>query len=381
MGFWQTGYLEFHEQTGDGEGQALEKLPVKFPCPTCGVEFASEPDLRVHTFDGHRIQRPALVFNGRECGKSRLTVTHSTTPEDWVIVHADTVTANGRAMSAASATEFLSLQRSGVVDVQLRKSDRIQDFQFVFTLADDDDLAGVDSALHRLIGGGELSLRAIDDFIMRAGAYRSSSRYLAGLAYYLFGVLAREDSIESGLPAEKHEDGGYQGKYDQAVTILGGYDRPPAEAICGIVAFHYNQFERAMTKTKSQRVADVSLRFQALLKREAWLNSDLSKSSHSSLDVALSDSVIEQVLGWSALPLDGSAATDFDEIIASIDWQRPSDAFKMHLVVAEHALAVQDFSTAKMHAERLRHGRLTEGWYAGVRSRISFQGANSSDKP
>ena len=116
---------------------------------------------------------------------------------------------------------------------------------------------------------------------------------------------------------------GYQGKYDRAVGILGAFDRPPAEAICGIVAFHYNQFDRAMTKTKSQRVAEVSLRFQAMLTGAHWLDGDLSSSPHSSLDFALSDSLIEQVLEWSALPLDGSASGRVVELVENLASQRP----------------------------------------------------------
>jgi hypothetical protein len=376
MGFWHTGYMEFHEPTGEGTGHLVTVLPDMFPCRTCGVEFSTEPDLRVHTFEGHRIQRPVLVLKGRECGRSRLTITRETVADDWAIRNADTITLNGARTSVASAAKVLSSTRSGVVNVALSNQDLVQFFQFEFTLAGEDDLNGVDAALARLIDSGELSLRAIDDFIMRSKRYPTSARYLSGLANYLYGVLAREGITESGVRDESHDEGGYQGKYDQAVGILGSFDRPPAEAICGIVAFHYNQFERAMTKTKSQRVAEVSLRFQALVKGEAWLSGNLSQSSHPSLDMALSDSVIEQVLGWSALPLDGTAVGDIAELATNIGLQRPNDAFKLHMVAAEHALAAGDISSAKQHAEHLRHSRLTEGWYAGFRERVQLQGAS-----
>lgn len=376
MGFWHTGYMEFHEPTGEGTGHLLSVLPDLFPCLTCGVEFSTEPDLRVHTFEGHRIRRPVLVLKGRECGRSRLTITGETAAEDWAIRSAETITLNGARTSVAGAATVLSSTRSGVVDVTLANRDVVQSFQFEFTLADEDDLNGVDAALARLIDGGELSVRAVDDFIMRSKRYPTSVRYLSGLANYLYGVLAREGVTELGVRDESHDGGGYQGKYDQAVGILGSFDRPPAEAICGIVAFHYNQFERAMTKTKSQRVAEVSLRFQALVKGEIWLPGDLSQSSHSSLDMALSDSVIEQVLGWSALPLDGTAVGDIADLTANIGAQRPNDAFKLHIIAAEHAFAAGDIASAKQHAEHLRHSRLTEGWYAAFRERVQFQGVS-----
>lgn len=371
MGFWHTGYMEFHEPTDEGTGTRVEPWPVLFLCSACGVEFSTERDLRVHTFEGHPARRPVLVFRGRECGRSRLTVSSETLAEDWAIRTTDAIMLNDTLTSVATAIEVLSSQRSGVVDVTLMNKHVTQAFQFEFTLADDEDLSGVDAALERLIDGAELSLRAIDDFIIRSKRYPTAGRYLSGLANYLYGVLSREGSAESGIADGSHEGGGYEGKYDKAVRILGSFDRAPAEAICGIVAFHYNQFDRAMTKTKSQRVAEVSLRFQALLRSESWPSGDLSLSPHSSLDFALSDSAIEQVLKWSALPLDGTAVVDdVAEMNASIGSQRPYDAFKLHLVAAEHALASRDIASATQHAERLRHSRVAEGWYAAFQTRV-----------
>jgi len=366
--------MEFHEPTGEGSSPFAEPKQVTFPCTTCGVEFSTASDLRVHTFEGHPMRRPVLVFNGRECGRSRLTITSETTPKDWVIRTAEAVSVNGKTIPIGGAAEFLSSQRSGVVDVTLSNLDVVQTFQFEFALADMEDLDGVDAALARLVDGGELSRRSIDDFIMRCKQYRTAVRYKSGLANYLYGVLAREGAAAGEGSERSGEGSGYEGKYDQAVGILRSFDRPPAEAICGIVAFHYNQFERAMTKTKSQRVAEVSLRFQALVKGESWLPDALSQSPHPSLDVTLSDSIIEQVLRWTALPLDGTAADDIAELAANIGSQRPYDALKLHLVAAEHALAVGDFPAALRHAESLRHSRLSEKWYRNFRPRVQRQG-------
>lgn len=380
VGFWHTGYMEFHEHTEEGSGGFIDERKISvFPCATCGIEFITERDFRVHTFQGHAIQRPVLVFKGRECGRGRLFVTEETSVSDWVIRDTDKVTVNGSPMSLESAAEVLCSKRSGVVEVTLAQNgaSRPLCFEFEFNLAEEADLLLVDEALDRLIDGRELSARSIDDFIMRSRHYPTSVRYVAGLANYLYGVIGRERAAEAGILDESPDGGGYQGKYDQAVEILRNFDRPPAEAICGIVAFHYNQFERAMTKTKSQRVADVSLRFQSLLTGQPIALGDLSLSPHSSLDRELSDSVMEQVLKWSAIPLDGTAAPDVvSELTSSIDTQRFSDAVKLHLVAAEHTFATGDVVSAKHHAEYLRHSRLTEGWAADFKTRDQFQGVS-----
>ena len=355
---------------GVGERYVDKLRHPMLPCGTCGLEFASETDLRVHRFRGHRLQRPELVLDGRDCGYGRLTITNETSPADWVIRNADAISINGRATTIASAVQLLSTQRSGVVEVTLTNADGSRSHQFEFVLADIPDLDGVDAALGRLIRGGELSLRAIDDFIVRSKRYPTATRYLSGLADYLYGVLAREGAAESGLLDASIEGGGYEGKYDRAVSILGSFDREPAEAICGIVAFHYNQFERAMTKTKSNRVADVSMRFQAMLSGAPWSTLDLTGAPHSSLDLALSDSVVDQVLAWSALPLNGTATSDVAEMVANIETQRPYDAFKLHLVAAEHSLASGDVAAGATHAEHLRHSRSAEDWYSDFRQRL-----------
>lgn len=377
MGFWHTGYMEFHEATGDGPDAHIEPRPITFSCTKCQVEFSTPRDLRVHSFEGHTVQRPVLVFKGRECGKSRLTITAKTSEKDWAIRNADSIQINGVATSIPRAVEVLASQRSGVLDVCLVGSDTVHSSQFEFVFAEEGDLEGVDAALARFMDGGELSVRSIDDFIMRSQSYWTAKRYQSGLADYLYGVLAREGVSESGVRSYSRDGGGgYEGKYDQAVGILGAFDRPPAEAICGIVAFHYNQFQRAMTKTKSQRVAEVSLRFQALLRGQPWRSPGLLQVTHSSLDSALSDSVIEQVLAWSAIPLDGTAANSVAELVSQIDTQLPRDAFKLHLVAAEHALAAGELASASLHGERLRYSREAATWYTDFRQRLQVQGVS-----
>jgi hypothetical protein len=365
MGFWHTGYMEFHETSGEGWARPAKPALSTYPCPRCGLVFSSEQDLHVHAFGGHAIRRPILVLMGRECGRSRLTVTTPTSPASWVTRNAQRAAVNGRRITPEEIAPLLSEQRSGVFDVELANAGVVQQFQFEFKLAEDDDLRGVDAALERLIEGHQLSLRAIDDFIMRGKRYQTASRYLAGLADYLYGVIRRED-LDPAAPVNAI----YEAKYDQAVGMLGAFDRPPAEAICGLVGFHYNQFDRAMTKTRSERVAAVSLRLQAMLAGKPWIPDDLSSAPHTSLDIALGDSVIDRVVQWCAIPLDGSATVRAADIVAALPEQRPHDALKLRLITAEHFLAARDPDAAIREAEELRHSQKTEHWYANFRSRV-----------
>src|SRR5258708_19848027 len=132
MGFWHTGYMEFHEPTGEGSFAPTAPLPPTYPCPTCGLEFSSERDFRVHAFEGHATPRPVLVLRGRERGSSRLTVTTETSTADWVIQNAQSVAVNGRLATVDQAVPFLASQRSGVTDVTLTNGDVSRTFAFEF---------------------------------------------------------------------------------------------------------------------------------------------------------------------------------------------------------------------------------------------------------
>ncbi len=48
MGFWHTGYFEFHEPTGIDPPVALK--PRRFFCDRCNRSFASRDELEDHRF-------------------------------------------------------------------------------------------------------------------------------------------------------------------------------------------------------------------------------------------------------------------------------------------------------------------------------------------
>lgn len=358
MGFWHTGYFEFHEL----DEPVLPKPPAKpsHICLVCGAAFFSHRDLDVHEYSGHIRQQPTLILNGREVGRGRLYVTKPTSVHDWVFSNSDSVIVNGERSRPEAAAEILASKSKGFAEVIAQNGDIQQTYQFDFAFADAADLQGVDDALEAVIRGSTLSLGVIDTFIMESKRYPSASRYLDGIANYLYGVLARE-----GGSSER-----YQSRYDTAVTILGEFDRPPAEAICGLVAFHYNHFEHAMSKTKSARVSDVSRRFTSLLRGRRPSVRGLEQVHHTVLDAALSDSTMERVLRLCAIPLDGSALSEVEDATSAIGGHRPYDQLKLRIIIAEHHLASGNLTAARAQTAELRHYRITENWYASMRARL-----------
>lgn len=374
MGFWHTGYMEFHEPTGfESAGPPAPPKPPRFPCAECGLVFSSGRARRAHRFDGHATKRPILLFRGRECGRTRLMVTSSSSSADWVTSDVESITVNGRETSTSEAAGFLASVKVGVQTVAVSNGPLERTFEFDFCLAEEEDLCFVDQALEKLISSRELSLNAIDTFIMRAGRGVTARRYREGVAAYLYGVLARE-AVED--PGRVDASGApiYEQRYNSAVSLLSTFDRPAAEAICGLVALHYNQFELAVRKTNSHRVSDVAARFRSLLAGGAFVTTSLADRSHGSFDRALSDSVTEDLLDLGATALDGTQSSMVTQLLPSLGELRPQDQFKVRLIAAEALLAVGDIDGASRHGEALRHSKETGAWYAGFRTRLQEVG-------
>ena len=373
MGFWQTGYMEFHERDSGPLGPPCPPKPTEFPCPECALVFSSERATRAHQFDGHAARRPTLVFRGRECGRTRLMVTSASSPADWTTSDIEHLSVNSRETSPAEAARYLARVTSGVQTVTVSNGPLERTFEFDFCLADEADLELVDQALEKLIAGRELSRNAIDAFIMRAGRGVTARRYREGLATYLYGVLAREDAEDRGRVNASCAPL-YEQRYNSAVALLSTFDRPAAEAICGLVALHYNQFDLAVRKTNSHRVSDVAARFRSLLTGGPFVRTSLADRPHGSFDQALSDSVTEDLLDVGAAPLDGTTAPVAGHVLTGLSDLRPQDQFKVRLIAAEAMLATGDIDGAARHGEALRHSKETGAWYAGFRTRLQEVG-------
>jgi hypothetical protein len=218
-------------------------------------------------------------------------VTAPSAPSDWRTSDVASISVNGQATTHDDAAEFLATTKPGVQTITVLNGPLERTFEFDFCLAEEDDLRLVDQALDKLIANRHLSREAIAAFIMRAGRGETARRYREGLASYLYGVLHREGNQDQEGSADATGAPLYEQRYNSAVSVLGAFDRPPAEAICGLVALHYNQFDVAVRKTNSHRVSDVAARFRSLIEGSPVVTSSLLDRTHGSLDEALSDSV------------------------------------------------------------------------------------------
>ena len=232
MGFWHTGYMEFHEPTGmseAGPAEPAEATGVSVPRLWSGVLIRARParapvrrpldqaadarfpwtGVRAHAAHGHeRERRSGLAYLGRRVhqlnGRQTSTAEAARVPR--------------RARSSASRPSPFSTGRWSGPSSSTSASPRRRTSRLV------------DQALDKLISSRELSRNAIDAFIMRAGRGATARRYREGLANYLYGVLAREAVDDpgridaSGAPALR------AALQQRRRSAFGAFDRPAAEA-------------------------------------------------------------------------------------------------------------------------------------------------------
>jgi hypothetical protein len=372
VGFWHTGYMEFHEDdffSAAFPSTRAPRQPPAVPCPDCGLTFPTVQDLELHRFNGHPFIRPTLLLRGRECGRSRLIVAEPTAESDWSVLGTKSVIINGRQAEPSKVGAGLSVVKHGVAHVVLANEKSKQEFDLRFAIADPSDLAGVDGRLHEMVHRHQLTIAVIEGFLAATTQFVTAADYRDGIATYLYGVLARERSPESGL-----EYGAYREKFDEAVSLLGGFDRIPADVICGLVAFHYNQFDHAILRAQSPRVAWASGRLMRLLGGEDLTHDDVVAPERSSLDFVLSDAATEQVLSWCCIPLDGSAGAAIEDMEASLNAQEPSDQLKLRVIAAEHHLRTGANERARSHVNELRNNAAAEAWARACILRMRREG-------
>lgn len=266
MGFWHTGYSEFHEPTGLEGFVYKAPAPERFYCQHCTRSFEDLEQLRKHRFESHPLRQPALFLRGRPVGTGhtpRLFVALSNT--DVHIEEATRCTLNGQVIVVEKLGYELSLMRREYAEIELSNLGVTAKFALDFCVAAEDHILGVEAAFIRLANERKLSIESISRFNDECRNFKTAMPYCNGLAHYLYGVMAKERSSESGL---RHED--YIRRFNQASEELSGFELTLASTVRALVAFHFNQFEEAEQLSPEGTLRHVAGSFANLLLGLPW---------------------------------------------------------------------------------------------------------------
>ena len=366
MGFWQTGYKEFHEPTGLDLSAPRE--PTSFTCDRCGECFSSATARDDHRFEAHPKHKPVLIVQGRELGAQRLKITRTLSLSD-VRLDCDRAWLNHREIPACELpTALAGCGTPDVCRICLRKDSIDTSFELEFSIASDQDLARVEARFDDIARRSRLDSRIIYEFIGTKSDFGTAIGYCDGICGYLYGILAREQRSGSTL---EHKD--YVRKFNNAAETLAGYDRPLARTIGSLIEFHFNHFRESAALAPESRVGRTSERYMR------WIHSDPnlrpsgegkppapSATHHTppmrSLDRSLTDAVTEEIICWSMRRLPDLAA-DADHIEACLSNDLTVyDNAKLRVLLGEYHATHGKRGHALMHAQSLRHVAPFEAW-------------------
>ncbi len=361
MGFWHTGYMEFHEQVGL---RPLRKPPPpRFPCVHCKEEFTSQDELRKHRFESHPLRRPIMFLRGCELGTQPVRITRNLLPGDVRIVNCDRAVLNGDEMSLSSLPNKLAAVTLDVCKVTLSKSGVDAEFELDIRLASNEDLDGIEKQFIRMAQSRRLDMRAVNEFIGATSKFGSAIGYCDGICAYLYGVLAKERATDSSL----HYDA-YIGKFNKAAEELADYDRPLARTIGSLVEFHFNHFRESARLSPDSRVGLVADQYAVWIasrdqKRAPLIVTDETVSHIESL---LTDWETEQIIRWGCRSL-SDLVKDASDIESLLNRNLAEyDKVKLCILLGEIYAESGEATRTIEHAKALRHLPYIEKWAEAI---------------
>jgi hypothetical protein len=227
-----------------------------FRCPFCADSYAERTDLQNHVSDEHKVERPALLIQGRE-PSLRTTIRSKLMETDLVIANATsaTICINGDEVSDSSLEAVFGhlSQHSNAEakvtllnDTQKNATPIATVYNLSLRVATDDELRDVERAFADVIMCEQVSREGIGRFLADVRTSGSASEYAVGLAEYALGVLLKErpDTEPLSTPYAR-----YREAYGAALQKLIDFQRPLASLISDIIRFAMNDFSNTSEKT------------------------------------------------------------------------------------------------------------------------------------
>lgn len=349
MGFWHTGYAEFHEDVGLNDALISEVPTVRYQCGECEATFESLEALRTHRFNEHPLQRPVLLIRGAEIQRHPLVITTPLLPSDVAVLSAESAVVNGTPVSASAIGATLARRRRGTARITFpAEAERIPR-TIHFMIATPTDLDGVEHCFSDIAARRRLDRPAVEQFITSAKRFKTASTYYDGICEYLYGVMAKERSREIDVRYER-----YREKLNRSLNGLWDIRRALASHISSLIEFNFNLMKNAAQRDPQSRVAIASRRLRLLGEGDIASLTTVA-TPRTAIDRDLTDVDTEAIIAWAC-----QSVTDLVRNIGIIDRfsQRPLAEFdktKCHIILAAVSYHMGDRSRALTYARELHH--------------------------
>jgi hypothetical protein len=349
MGFWHTGYIEFHQPTGLADFVYQPPPPTRYACEHCAQLFDDVVALRRHRFERHPLRQPVLLLRGRALGALSLKVLTPLAQGDVGVEDATHCFVNGRAVQPPSLGAVLSGMNREFVELTLLNGDTETRCKLDFAIADEDHLQGVEAAFLRMARDKVLSIDAIGRFNEDCRALATAMPYCDGIGHYLYGVLAKEQSPDSGLDRNEYVE-----RFMRASDELSGFDRSLARSVRALIAFHFNQFDEAELLAPEGALRHAAGAFAGLLQGLLWHFDDaFSPAPGGAVEDLLTDQDTLQVLADASHGL-VELKNRADDLVAHLRRAAPGGYDRMkRILLAGEALAAREDEASHTAARRL----------------------------
>jgi hypothetical protein len=348
MGFWHTGYIEFHQPAGLEDFVYRPPPPTRYACEHCPQHFSDIEALRRHRFEQHPSRQPLLLVLGRAVGQLPVKVMTPLQAVDVTVEDVIRCRVNGKAVAPAALAAQLAAMTRQYVEIELGNEGATTHCVLDFRIADEEHLRGVEAAFLRMARDRALTIDSVARFIQDCRPFASAMPYCDGIAQYLYGILAKERSPDSGLRADQYAE-----KFLQAVDSLSGFDRPLSRSVRALIAFHFNQFDDAELLAPEGTLRRASGAFAGLLQGLPWhFETAFAPAPGGAVEDLLTDQDTVQVLADASHGLvDLKARTD--ELLAHLGRALSGyDRLKRALLATE-ALSAREDSASHAQARKL----------------------------
>lgn len=370
MGFWTTGYEEFHEPMGLDSFVWEPSPPARYACDICRQDFASQQALQQHRFEAHPRRQPLLMVRGRAVGQSALQVLSPLQADDIVVEDAQRATINGKKISIAGLRKRLLSAQHEYMQISLENAGVVTQCHLDFQIASTDHLQGVEAAFLRMAQSRKLGPDALERFIKECAAFDTARSYYDGICQYLYGVMAKERTPGCSLAPDKFKE-----KYGRARDVLNGVDRPLARNILALVAFQFNHFADADWLASEGPLQEAAGTFSGLLSGFPWhFEQAFKPRSGRFMEDLLTDENTLQILRDVSLGL-AELKRRTSELQECLKRTPPGfDQLKRAVLTAEALAASQNSNN---HAEARRIARVwagrsdTQAWAEALLTRLN----------
>lgn len=371
MGFWHTGYAEFHEPSGLEGYVYCPPPPVRYVCEHCTASFATIEDLRRHRFEQHPVRQPALLVRGRAVGALPQLVMTPLSAEDVVVEDATGCLLNGKPVRLSALGATLAAMMREFVVLQLENGEATTRCVLDFRIADEAHLQGVETTFLHLARDKVLSIESLARFIQDSREFPSAMPYCDGICHYLYGVMAKERSPSSGLKQSQYVE-----RYLRASDELSGFNRPLARSVRAVITFHFNQFDEAELLAPEGALRHAAGAFAGLLQGLPWhYDSAFSPALGSAVEDLLTDQDTLQILADASHGLIDLKAMA-DDLLAHMR-RAPAGGYDQlkRTLLASVALAEREDAPSQAEARKLARGLSskhdTSAWAEAMLERLS----------